>query len=109
MRLAIDEDDESEPEDQVGNALAAFGLSLEGDLQLEDEYFLWPENLRCFQFWLRIQTQWVSNPNGGRDGLNYGGVESCFRLSGLKRKRRVEYFPLIQAMEIAVLNEVNSR
>lgn len=57
---------------------------------------------------LRVQTQWKQGPMGGAIGLDYPGVESAIRLSGLWR-RRTELFEGLQAMEAAALPLLNPR
>ena len=97
--------DEPAEHDHVNDALAAFGLSAEGGIALnEDEYWLWPENYEPFNMWLAVQTQWSAGM-GGATGLNYPGVETCMRLRGLKKKAREHTFLLIQMMERACLEE----
>lgn len=105
LRLAPEE----APKEAVSEALAAFGLQFQGDLPDDEEFYLWPENVPLFHVWLRLQTQWVRK--AGNDqlvGLNYGGVESCFRLCGIRRADWSDYFHQVQAMESAVLTDANS-
>jgi hypothetical protein len=93
----------------VDEALAAFGLYCEDGVAIdEDEFWLWPENEDAFWLWCAVQTQWVKSMNGP-DGLNYSGVESHMRMSGVPRKKWPQLFGLIQAMEQAALDEWASK
>lgn len=90
----------------MNRALAAFGLQAIGDIQIDpDEFWLWPENDEPFRLWLSLQTQWYVAGMGGPIGLNYPGVETCMRLRGMKRRKRIRAFEQIQAMENATLEE----
>ncbi|SFD83290.1 Phage related hypothetical protein [Massilia yuzhufengensis] len=42
---------------------------------------------------------------GGATGLAYEGVEACLRLKGLGRKKSIQVFEQIQAMEQVTLEE----
>lgn len=92
-------------EENINEALAAFGLYAEGGIVLEqDEYWLWPENEEAFGVWLAIQTQW-SVGMAGATGLDYPGVETCLRMHGFKPKARQRLFLQVQMMERACLEE----
>jgi hypothetical protein len=103
----IDPDEDGNPVDELAAAFAAFGLVPEaGEVEavLEKElFYLWPENLPVFNFWLTIQSQWFWS-EGQRTGLNHAGVEVNLKYAGLKRKQRAEYFQMIRVMEMACLN-----
>jgi len=79
-------------------AFAAFGLKVEGELELEEEFYLWPENLPMFNFWLAVQTQWIWE-EGRRMGLNYAGVEARLRHWPVAKKERTHFFELVGALE----------
>lgn len=57
-----------------------------------------------FWLWIAVQTQWVI---GGeqRQGLNYPGVTEVMRMHEVAKKRRKQYFILLQHMEQAALSE----
>lgn len=97
--------------DEVAKAAAMFGLVISDadrhrlESRLEQAYFLWPENVERFNFWLSIQTQW-NNLGGGRIlGLRYEGIQAAMELDGIPRKNRPELFALVKQMEQATLNE----
>jgi hypothetical protein len=103
------EDSEAEPAESISDALAAFGLEAEteDDLEVEEAFYIWPENVASFNAWLGVQTQWNTD-NGVRTGLNYPGVEAYLRMSGrVRRKALPELLLELQAMETAALNEWN--
>lgn len=102
--LRIPDPDEPEPEVFLDDAFKAFKLVPEGDLDVEEAYALWPENIRAFNLWLSVQTQWHTD-SGYRTGLDYQGVEICIRNFGIPRKLRSEYFLTLQALERAALDE----
>lgn len=84
-------------------ALAALGLEMDEEVELEEPFYLWPDNLSTFRIWLSVQTQW--RKDGGRPtGLDYSGVETCLRLRGVKKSQWGPVFDVIQDMEIASLN-----
>lgn len=95
---------QSAPEQHVNKAAAAFGLVLEESVVLEEECFLWPENVLAFNLWLSVQTQWHTD-NGMRVGLDYPGVDTCIRHMPIRKKQRAEYFAAVQSMERAALDE----
>lgn len=98
------------PDEEIADALAGFGLVMEADEDedepVEDEFFLWPENVPPFELWLSVQTQWVIGMNGPA-GLNYAGVHACMSLQGVKKKKQAGYFAAIQSMESAMLDELS--
>lgn len=97
--------DEAAPEVYLNAALAAFGLEAEEQLQVEEEYFLWPENVAAINLWLSVQTQWYTD-GGCRTGLNYPGVQICIdNMAAVPKRERAKYFHMLQAMERAALDE----
>jgi hypothetical protein len=117
LRIPAGEGKEPEPEpgEHINKAFAAFGLVLEEPIVLEEEFFLWPENVTGFNFWLSVQTQWkwVSRPIGMggaipfRTGLDYPGVDICLRQLDASKKEKRWYFSALQAMERSALDEWN--
>jgi hypothetical protein len=95
----------SEAEESVSDALAAFGLMAEGPLEIDEPFYLWPENEPTFKLWTQVQTQWqVAGDGGGFTGLNYSGVQACMNLYGIRGKQRTELFVGLQVMERAALH-----
>lgn len=90
-------------EEVVDEALAVWGLKAESQLNLEEEFWLWPENEVVFDLWCAVQTQWYCIEQQ-RTGLNYQGVLIVMSMYGVSRKDRTRYFSLLQAMEIESLN-----
>jgi hypothetical protein len=88
----------------VNEAAKAFGLVIVEELELEDDFFLWPENVAAFNLWLSVQTQWRTD-NGYRTGLDYPGVDMCLRYLDAPKKEKRWYFTALQAMERAALEE----
>jgi hypothetical protein len=104
--LRIPGPEQPAPEEHLDQAFAAFGLVLAPDTQLdlEEDFFLWPENVAAFNLWLEVQTQWHTD-NGVRTGLNYPGVDICIRYMAAPKKEKPWYFAAIKAMERAALDE----
>ncbi len=82
-----------------------FGLRVEGgDLPVEEECFLWPENERFWNLWLWVQTQWRTD-SGVRVGLDYQGVMVVINSHPIPKKDRAECFRILQLLEYAALEE----
>lgn len=97
------EDDARQTE--VDEALAAVGLVATAQLDIEETFSLWPENLPTFLLWQSVQTQWRTGGMGSATGLDYGGVQACMDLRGIRKKDRAQMFESLQAMENATLTE----
>lgn len=107
-QLHIPSTDEPDEEAELDEAMAFFGLE-EGEREEAEiptqKCCLWPCNVRAFNVWQAVQTQWRVGGNG-REGLDYAGVESYLRsVPGLRPKARSELFEGLRAMESAVLKE----
>ena len=63
---------------------------------------LWPENVRAWGLWLRLQTQWRVGFDG-KTGLDYAGVRACLDLCRIPRRLHARLFDLVHAMELAAL------
>lgn len=113
--LRIPSAGDREPEQQLQDAFTAFGLKPEEEIEVEDECYLWPENVLAFNLWLAVQTQWqwVCVPAGlgsissYRTGLNYPGVQACIKHLAIPKHERSWYFGAVQMMERTALNEWN--
>ena len=99
---------EATPDDEVNAALAAFGLQADMEIEVDEEFALWPDCLDAFQLWQLVQTQWKTNAAGRPDGLNYPGVEVVMDRRRIAPENRDEMFALMQVMERATLVEWNS-
>jgi hypothetical protein len=96
--------------------LAALGLRLDADDDdsdteppPEDKCYLWPCNMRTWQVWQGVQTQWRTS--SGMDGMHRSGLDYTAVAAYLQQVARIrpgrqwsEVWAGIQAMEIAALN-----
>lgn len=105
LRIVDSEEDQESPADQYAEALAAIGLQVEGELDVEEVFELWPDNVVAFNFWRTVQTQWLYAGMGVATGLNYQGVKACMELRGIPKKAQAEIFAAVQVMEAATLRE----
>lgn len=71
----------------------------------EEKCYLWPENVRTYNVWFRIQTQWRVGGMGDRTGLDYSAVEKYLHKVERIRpgRQRNEVWAGLQAMEAAAL------
>lgn len=86
----------------VDEALAAFGLVADRPVITPRRFWLWPENRAVFELWQRLQTQWRVGM-AGATGLSYPGVSVVMRHMGFRQGRADEAFALVQVMERAAL------
>lgn len=101
-----------DPQTDFDEALAAFGMVEEtneaGERASDEKCYLWPENLRTFNVWLQVQTQWrTSSGMDGthRTGLDYAGVATVMReVLHIRRRWWAEIWGGLRAMEIAAIN-----
>ena len=103
-------DDDADQEAEFDDALAVFGLSPEsapGEPEAQDRCYLWPCNVRVWNIWHRIQTQWRTGGMGGRTGLDYDALATYLRQVERIRPTREwgEIWIGLQAMECAALDE----
>jgi len=105
LRIVDPDGDEPAPSDQITEALAALGLQADGDLEVEEVFELWPENVKAFNYWRSVQTQWMFTGMGVATGLNYAGIESDMNMNGIRKKDRPELFAAVKVMEAAALRE----
>lgn len=100
-------DSRNDADDDTAEALAAFGLVLEDDLERPREqiFWCWPEHVRTLEVWLACATQWRVGPHGAT-GLDYAGIEAMFRIRRLADAQDApELFHELQLMERATLKE----
>ena len=91
--------------DELESAAAELGIVIEGDvdqLDLDDVYHLWPENLQAWNCWIGVQTQWRIGMSGPT-GLDYQGVSAYLDRQGLEHDEAREVFGLLQACERVTL------
>lgn len=97
------EQEHAQPEAEVNEALAFFGLVAEGPvLPRLEPFYLWPENLEAWDLFMAVQTQWRGS-GMAREGLDYAGVDIVMgqrRKWRLHRRRRLAE---VQVMERACL------
>lgn len=86
--------------------MAAFGLQQDesDDAQIPpDKCYLWPCNVRAFNVWQQVQTQWRCSM-AGREGLDWVAVEVYLSsVPGFRPKARAELWAGLRAMERAAL------
>ena len=71
---------------------------------IAEDFEIYEDNWDSWQFFLVVQTQWVfRGMSGQRSGLNYAGVESGMRLSGLPRVRWPAVLTDLRTLEYGVL------
>nr|WP_308495396.1 DUF1799 domain-containing protein [Duganella aceris] len=92
----------------VDEALAAIGLVAVTPVTKLEELYLWPENVRSWNLFHAVGTQWNIGANGAV-GLNYQGVEMVMRNWRIKRRDEQRVFREIQVMERATLRAWEER
>jgi hypothetical protein len=80
---------------------------VEAQTDADEDFAVWPENVRTLQLFLACSTQWRYGATGGVIGLDYSGVEALLRLRGVRHRRRV--FTDLQVMEMAALPLLNEQ
>lgn len=73
-----------------------------------EELDLWPCNLRAWECWQGVQTQWRVGM-AGRTGLDYTAVLAYCRAQGLRGDELRDVFAGLQACELAVLEHQAER
>ena len=69
-------------------------------MQADEPVYLWPENLRAWECWLEVQTQWqYASMSGQRTGLNYAGVHAFLVAEVPNVRERRTIFEAIRAAE----------
>lgn len=72
--------------------------------ELEQTFYLWPENVVLWHLWHQLQTQWRVGAEG-RDGLDYASVLAYMRdVACIRPRKFAQAFACLQAMERAVLD-----
>jgi hypothetical protein len=69
-----------------------------------EELYLWPENLQAWNLFFACQTQWRIGM-GGREGLDYSGVQRVIDQQRQWRIHRRRLFADVRRMEGACLDE----
>lgn len=109
--LYIPGQEDDEQNDQVDEALAAFGLVADrsGAAQpADDEFALWPEALPVFNLFQACSTQWRHGPMGPT-GFDYMGIRCSPAFRRLARDQRESVFEDLCIMERAWLDAVAQR
>lgn len=97
--LLDDEDeDAAPPEQEVDEALAAFGLVLEGSVPAAPVFVLLPDNVAVFNLFNRVQTQW-RHGMAGPTGLDYAGVRASPAFRSIPRADREAILADVCVME----------
>jgi len=102
--------EEQAQDDHFDDALAAFGLELEGAVPRErgPVFYLWPEHVPAWNFFCACRTQWRHGFEGPT-GLDYAGVECLMDQFSLPRRRRLKLWPLVRAAESGYLQGLSER
>lgn len=67
-------------------------------------FFVYARNWAALLLFMRLETQWLRDPNGTRLGLNYNSVDVILGRSGLKSKKKQDKtFAKIQLLEAGAL------
>ncbi|MFC5551756.1 DUF1799 domain-containing protein [Massilia aerilata] len=98
----VSEEQLQEDRTAVDEAAAAFGLAPVYQEEKVEPLYLWPENVRSWNFFQAVSTQWTVGP-GGAIGLSYPGVEVVRDAWGIRRKDWSRLFSELQVMERATL------
>ncbi|MBP8293131.1 MAG: DUF1799 domain-containing protein [Caldilineaceae bacterium] len=69
---------------------------------------IWPQNLRAFSFFARLDTQWRVGMSGPT-GLDYTAVLALIRAQRLPRETADALFDDVQTMERAALQQMNKK
>ncbi len=93
---------------EVEKAAAMFGLKPEWAAEPAEQIYLWPENVKIWNLFSSLGTQWKRDMDGAY-GLDYPGVEVVMRIWRIKRKHEQDVFRKIQLMEQATLEAWGER
>lgn len=74
-----------------------------GATPLDEVVYLWPDNLRAWQCWCGVQTQWRTS-HAGATGLDYAGVRAWLLDEVPDDAQRRDIWRGLQACEIARLD-----
>lgn len=104
LGLVRSDEDEQRQQDSNDSAAAVIGLLIRRSSPPPcEELYLWPDNVASWNLFQAVSTQWMATM-AGVTGLNYPGVETVMRMSGIKRRDRERVFNEIQCMERATLS-----
>jgi len=98
----VDQDELEVDQFAVDEAAAAFGLAPVFEHAPAEPIYLWPENVRAWNFFQAVGTQWVVE-DGAAIGLNYQRVTVVRDAQRVKAKDWPSLFSALQAMERATL------
>ena len=105
MALGLVESDEDEEQrrESAEEAASAMGLRLHRAPVVSEALYLWPDNVRSWNLFQAVSTQWMVGM-AGATGLSYPGVEVVMRKAHVKRRDEERVFHEIQCMERATLS-----
>ncbi|MFC5498133.1 DUF1799 domain-containing protein [Caenimonas terrae] len=93
----------------VDEALAAFGLYLEAPVsETLEPFYLWPEHLAAFNFFLELGTQWRVGMDGAT-GLDYAAVIAHLRMAGNESAETYHEIRALEAGALAAYREMRDR
>lgn len=83
---------------------------VQGDMK-EDDFSVWPQNIKTVHVFLRCATQWLRAPMTNQPlGINYSSLEAALRMLDYWKPagERVEIFEGIGIMEVEALRIIHS-
>lgn len=95
-----------EDEQKQTDALAAFGLKLEGEIE-EVGIKVWPDNWTPLKVFDRMMTQWRVSAMGARTGLCYDSLPLMLEVCDVERSDWPEVVDCVQIMELHALGMWN--
>lgn len=108
LGLVESEEDEERGRETAEEAATAIGLRMRRAPMVCEALYLWPENVRSWNLFQAMSTQWMVGI-AGATGLSYPGVEVVMRKARVKRRDEENVFHEIQCMERATLSAWSER
>lgn len=108
LGLVESEEDEELRRESADQAATAMGLRLRRAPVVCEALYLWPDNVRSWNLFQAMSTQWMVGM-AGTTGLSYPGVEVVMRKARVKRRDEERVFYEIQCMERATLSAWRER
>jgi len=104
------ENDHDAAQANVDNALAQWGLQADTAADADaaagapDTFFIWPESVKTWALWQRLQSMWRTSM-AGRDGLDWAGVTAWLQhAERMRPKRLASTLQVLRHMERAALD-----
>lgn len=103
LGLVESEEDQERGREAAEEAATGIGLRLRRAPAVCEALYLWPDNVRSWNLFQAVSTQWIAGM-AGATGLSYPGVEVVMRKARVKRSDEERVFHEIQCMERATLS-----